>query len=72
MENAGKRIGTTDASITNRIQELRERIAGEEDTIEKIDTVKENVKAKRIPDTSQPGNLGYMKRPNLRIKGRRR
>ena len=34
MENLGKRTGTTDASITNRIQEMEERISG----IEDIDT----------------------------------
>ena len=46
MENLGKRMGTTDASIINRIQE----ISGIEDTWEKIDTsVKENVKAKKNP-----------------------
>ena len=38
MENLGKRTGTTDISITNRIQETEERISGAEDTIENIDT----------------------------------
>ena len=33
MENLGKRTGTTDASITNRIQEMEERISGVEDSI---------------------------------------
>ena len=43
VENLGKRSGVTDASITNRIQEIEERISGAEDTIENIDsTVKEN------------------------------
>ena len=28
MENLGKRTGTTDTSITNRIQEMEERISG--------------------------------------------
>ena len=47
MENLSKRTGTTDTSITNRIQEMEERIAGLEDRIEEIDTsVKENVKSK--------------------------
>jgi hypothetical protein len=35
LENIGKRIGTTNVSITNRIQEIEERISGIEDTIEK-------------------------------------
>ena len=47
MENLGKRTGVTDASITNRIQEIEERISSVEDTIEDIDTtVKENTKSK--------------------------
>jgi hypothetical protein len=34
LENPGKRSGAIDASITNRIQEIEERISGAEDTIE--------------------------------------
>ena len=46
IENLGKRSGVIDASITNRIQEIEERISGAEDTIENIDTtVKENAKS---------------------------
>jgi uncharacterized coiled-coil protein SlyX len=51
MENLGKRIGTTDTSITNRIQEMEERISGIEDTIEEIDTLvkkKKNAKAEKF------------------------
>jgi predicted nucleic acid-binding Zn-ribbon protein len=45
IENLGKRSGDIDASITNRIQDIEERILGAEDTIENIDSaVKENVK----------------------------
>ena len=45
MENPGKRSGITYVSITNRIQEIEERISGVEDTIEEIDTTaKENSK----------------------------
>jgi hypothetical protein len=44
MENLRKRSGVINASIMNRIQELKERISGAEDTIENIGkTVKENV-----------------------------
>jgi uncharacterized coiled-coil protein SlyX len=44
MENLGKWTGATDASITNRIQEMEEKISGSEDTLEEIDiSVKENV-----------------------------
>ena len=49
IENLGKRSGVIDASITNRIQEIEERISGAEDTIENIDTtVKENAKCKKF------------------------
>ena len=49
IENLGKKSGAIDASITNRIQEIEERISGAEDTIEKTDTtIKENVKCKKI------------------------
>jgi predicted nucleic acid-binding Zn-ribbon protein len=49
MENLEKRSGTADVSITNRIQEIKERISGVEDTIEEIDTtVKENSKHKNL------------------------
>jgi hypothetical protein len=47
MENLGKLRGTTVASITNRIQEMEERVSGIEDVIKEIDTsVKENIKSK--------------------------
>jgi predicted nucleic acid-binding Zn-ribbon protein len=46
LENLGKRSGVIDASITNRIQEIDERISGAEHTIENIDTtIKENLKS---------------------------
>jgi hypothetical protein len=44
-----KRSGVIDASITNRIQEIEERILGAEDTIENIDTRgKRNAKCKKV------------------------
>jgi chromosome segregation ATPase len=47
IENLGKRSGVINANITNRIQEIEERISSAEDTIENIDTtVKENENAK--------------------------
>jgi hypothetical protein len=49
VENLEKRSGITDVSISNRIQEIEERISGIEDTIEEIDTsVKENSKHKNL------------------------
>jgi hypothetical protein len=48
MENLGKRLGVTYASISNRIHEIGERFSGT-DTIENIDTtVKENTKIKKL------------------------
>jgi predicted nucleic acid-binding Zn-ribbon protein len=45
--NLGNRSGVIDASITNRIQEIEERISSAEYTIENIDTtVKENTNVK--------------------------
>ena len=43
IENLGNRSGIIDASLTNRIHEIEERISGAEDTIENIETtVREN------------------------------
>ena len=36
IENLGKKSGIIDASISNRIQEMEERISGAEDSIEDI------------------------------------
>jgi hypothetical protein len=36
IENLGKRSGIIDASITNRIQDIEERISGAQDIIENI------------------------------------
>ena len=49
IENLGKRTETTESSITNRIQEIEERISDYEDTIEKINVlIKENSKSKKF------------------------
>ena len=45
IKNLENKSGAKDASITNRIQEIEERISGAEDTRENIDTtIKENAK----------------------------
>jgi TolA-binding protein len=47
IENLGKRTGTTDTSIINRIQEMEEKISSIEGTIEEINaSFKENIKSK--------------------------
>jgi predicted nucleic acid-binding Zn-ribbon protein len=49
IETLGKKSGTIDVSISNRIQEIEERISGAEDSIENIcTTIKENMKSKKI------------------------
>ena len=51
IDNLGKRSGVIDASITNRIQEIEERVSGAKYTIENIDTaVKESAKS-RLTDS---------------------
>ena len=46
LENLGKRSGVIDASITNKIQKIEEKILSVEDTIENTYTiVKENAKS---------------------------
>jgi predicted nucleic acid-binding Zn-ribbon protein len=49
IETLGKKSGNIDVSISNRIQEMEERISGAEDSTENISTtIKENTKHKRI------------------------
>jgi methyl-accepting chemotaxis protein len=68
--NVGKRSGTIDASTTNRIQQIVERISGAEDSIENIDTaVKENAKSKKLLTQNIQEIQETMRRPDLRIIG---
>ena len=70
IENLGKKSGAIDASITNRIQEIEDRIWNAEDSIENIDTtIKENVKCKKILTQNIQEIQDTMRRPNLRIIG---
>jgi predicted nucleic acid-binding Zn-ribbon protein len=49
IETLKKKSGTIDVSISNRIQEMEERISGREDSIENMGTtIKENAKCKKI------------------------
>jgi chromosome segregation ATPase len=48
IETLGKKSGTIDVSISNRIQEMEERISGAVDSMENIGTtIKENAKCKK-------------------------
>ena len=70
MENLGKWSGITDVSITNRIQEIEERISVIEDTVEEIDArFQENWKHEKIPTQHIHEIHNTMKRSNLRIIG---
>jgi hypothetical protein len=67
MENLVKRSEVTDASITNRIQEIE--ISGIEDTIEDIKTMlKENIKYKSLLTHNIQEIQNPIKIPGLRIK----
>ena len=60
IETLGKKSGTIDTSISNRIQEMEERISGTEDSIENITTtIKDNTKRKKILNSKHPGNPGH-------------
>jgi predicted ribosome quality control (RQC) complex YloA/Tae2 family protein len=62
--------GTMHASISNRIEEMEERISGVEDSIENMGTtIKENAKCKKILTQNIQEIQDTMRRPNLLIIG---
>jgi conjugal transfer/entry exclusion protein len=66
MENLGKGSG-----VTNRIQQIQERISGVEDTVEEIDTtVKENSKQK-FPYPKYPRNSRHNEKTKSKNKQNR-
>jgi uncharacterized coiled-coil protein SlyX len=70
MKRLGKKSGAIDASITNRIQEIEQRISGAEDTIENISTtIKETAKFKNILTQNIQEIQDTMRRPKLRKIG---
>jgi chromosome segregation ATPase len=70
IETLRKKSGTIDASISNRIQEMEERISGAEVSIENIHTtIKENAKCKKILTQNIQEIQDTMRKPNLRIIG---
>jgi hypothetical protein len=70
IETLGKKSGTIDVTISNRIQEMEERISGSEDCIGNMDiTIKENAKCKKIL-TQNIQEIQYTtRRANLQIIG---
>ena len=71
MEKLGKWTETTESSITNRIQEIEERISDSEDTIEKMNAlIKENGKSNKFSSQNiQEIWDTIKKKTNLRIIG---
>jgi chromosome segregation ATPase len=68
IETLGKKSGTIDMSISNRIQEMEERISGKEYSIQNMDTtIKENANCKKILAQNIQESKDKMRRPNLRI-----
>ena len=70
IETLGKKSGTIDASIRDRIQRMEERISGAENSIENINTtIKENKKRKKSQTQNIQEIKDTMRRPNLQIIG---
>jgi hypothetical protein len=62
IETIGKKSGTIDASFSNRIQEMVEKISDTEDSKENRNTtIKENAKCKmqKDPNSKHPGKPGH-------------
>jgi hypothetical protein len=70
IEILRKKSGTIDVSISNRIEEMEERISGAEDSRENMGTtIKENAKCKKILTQNIQEIQDIMRRPNLKIIG---
>jgi chromosome segregation ATPase len=70
IETLGKKSGTIDESISNRIQEMEERISSTKDSIENIGTtIKENAKCKKILSQIIQETQDTMRRPKLWVIG---
>jgi hypothetical protein len=66
----GKKSGTIAANISNRIQEMEERISGAEDSTGNVGTtIKESAKSKKILTKNIQEIQDTMRRPNLLIIG---
>jgi hypothetical protein len=70
IETLGKKSGTIDVSISNRIHEMDERLSGTENSIKKMGTsIKEYAKCKKIQTQNNKEIQDTMRRPNLWIIG---
>jgi predicted nucleic acid-binding Zn-ribbon protein len=61
IETVGKKAGTIDVSISNKIQEMEERISDTEDSIQNIGTTinRRKCKMQKDPNSKLPGNPGH-------------
>jgi hypothetical protein len=55
----GKKSGTIDARISNKIQEMEERISGAEDSREHQHNNQRKCKMQKDPNSKHPGNPGH-------------
>jgi chromosome segregation ATPase len=70
IETLGKKSGTIDASISNRLREMEERISGAENSIENTGTtIKHNAQCKKIITQNIQEIQDTMRRPNLGMIG---
>jgi hypothetical protein len=70
IETLGKKSGTIDSSISNRIQEMGDRISGAEDSIGNIcTTIKENAKCRKTLTQNIQDIRDTMRRTNLQMIG---
>jgi predicted nucleic acid-binding Zn-ribbon protein len=68
IEIFGRNSEDIDANISNRLQEMEERISGVEDSIENMDTtIKENAKCKNVLIQSIQEIQDTRRRPNLKL-----
>jgi hypothetical protein len=59
IETLGKELGTIDASISNRIQEMEERISGAEFHRKHLHNNQRKCKMQKDPNSKYPGNPGH-------------
>jgi predicted RNase H-like nuclease (RuvC/YqgF family) len=70
IETLEKKSGNIDVSISNRKQEIEERISGAEDSIGNMDTtIKENAQCKKTLTQNIQEIQDTIRRPNLQIIG---
>jgi hypothetical protein len=70
IETLGKKSGSIDVSISNRMQVMEESISGIEDSIKNMDTtIRENLKCKKILIKNIQEIQDTMRKPNLWVIG---